>query len=87
MVGAGATVSVAAVPFFDFITIATIRCSSMRKARTILQNNENNMIFPTDVKVSPTEVERIWHIVIHHKYVKQFSSVLSFPYVPLDEML
>lgn len=36
----GAGVSAGAATFFDFMTMATMRCSSMRKARTILKINE-----------------------------------------------
>jgi uncharacterized protein (DUF697 family) len=36
--GTTTVVSVVPVPFFDFMTIATIRCSSIRNARTILGN-------------------------------------------------
>jgi hypothetical protein len=42
--GGCGTGSTAAVPFFDFITIATMRCSSIRKARTILKTKVNFLI-------------------------------------------
>lgn len=62
VVGATAAgVSVAPGPFFDFMTIATIRCSSMRKARMILKQNEIESwsMNRTICSHCLTEVERI----------------------------
>jgi len=84
-VAAGAS---AAAGFFDFMTIATIRCSSIRKARTILNNKKTKSQEISKYKrKSRTEDGHIWHNVSLRMYVKLFSIVLLNPYVLLDVML
>jgi hypothetical protein len=81
----GAAVSVPAVGFLDFMTIATIRCSSMRKARIMLKRTNLRSYISNDQK--PTEDEQLQRYANRHKHVRRSSIVWSCPYVVLVVML
>ena len=76
--------STATVLFLDFITMATIRCSSMRKARTMLERRDASGVSLHGR--NPTEGGQLWPIVSHRRHVTLFSIVWSFPCELWDEM-
>ena len=88
----GATASAGAAPFFDFITMATMRCSSIKKARTILersrmcswrrsrrQNKNGHSVI--------TEGGPLGRFANLHKHARLFSIAWSNAYVAWDEQL